>query len=107
MSGGVRRSAMMVICEEDDEEVIQAKRNIYKVVDGTWIEDKEISHRKMSNNSILYTHRPSLKRITEIINSIKINGEPGFINGAEAIRRKPTFRVVIPVERSFCSQSSL
>ena len=59
VSGGVRRSAMMVICDEDDDEVINAKRNIYKVVDGKWYEDKDISHRKMSNNSILYTHRPS------------------------------------------------
>jgi adenosylcobalamin-dependent ribonucleoside-triphosphate reductase len=92
VSGGVRRSAMMVICDEDDEEVINAKRNIYKVVDGIWIEDPEISHRKMSNNSILYTNRPSLERITEIINSIKVNGEPGFINAMEASRRKPTFR---------------
>jgi adenosylcobalamin-dependent ribonucleoside-triphosphate reductase len=92
VSGGVRRSAMMVICDEDDEEVINAKRNIYKVVDGKWLEDPEISHRKMSNNSILYSQRPSLERITEIINSIKINGEPGFINAAEALRRKPSFR---------------
>ncbi|MHB8129735.1 MAG: ribonucleoside-triphosphate reductase, adenosylcobalamin-dependent [Mobilitalea sp.] len=92
VSGGVRRSAMMVICDEDDDEVINAKRNIYTVVDGKWIEDPEISHRKMSNNSILYTHRPSLERITEIINSIKINGEPGFINATEALRRKPSFR---------------
>ena len=92
VSGGVRRSAMMVICDEDDEEVINAKRNIYKVVDGQWIEDPEISHRKMSNNSVLYTHRPSLERIKEIINSIKINGEPGFINAVEATRRKETFQ---------------
>lgn len=92
VSGGVRRSAMMVICDENDDEVISAKRDIYKVVDGNWIEDKEISHRKMSNNSILYTQRPSLERIKEIIASIKINGEPGFINGAEALRRKPTFK---------------
>ncbi|TAH74813.1 MAG: ribonucleoside-triphosphate reductase, adenosylcobalamin-dependent [Anaerolineaceae bacterium] len=92
VSGGVRRSAMMVICDEDDDEVINAKRNIYKVVDGKWIEDKDISHRKMSNNSILYNHRPSLDRIKEIIDSIKVNGEPGFINGAEALRRKPTFK---------------
>lgn len=91
VSGGVRRSAMMVICDEDDEEVINAKRNIYKVLDGNWIEDPEISHRKMSNNSVLYTERPSLERIKEIINSIKVNGEPGFINGAEALRRKPEF----------------
>ncbi|MDF2907919.1 MAG: hypothetical protein K0R34_3240 [Herbinix sp.] len=91
VSGGVRRSAMMVICDENDEEVIQAKRNIYKVVEGKWLEDPEISHRKMSNNSILYTHRPSLESIKEIINSIKINGEPGFINSSEALRRKPSF----------------
>jgi adenosylcobalamin-dependent ribonucleoside-triphosphate reductase len=92
VSGGVRRSAMMVICDEDDDEVIRAKRNIYQVVDGKWLEDPEISHRKMSNNSILYSHRPSLERIKEIINSIKINGEPGFINASEALRRKPSFR---------------
>jgi ribonucleoside-triphosphate reductase len=92
VSGGVRRSAMMVICDENDDEVINAKRNIYKVVDGKWIEDTEISHRKMSNNSILYNSRPSLERIKEIIDSIKVNGEPGFINGAEAMRRKPSFK---------------
>lgn len=92
VSGGVRRSAMMVICDEDDEEVINAKRNIYKVVDGNWIEDATISHRKMSNNSILYKSRPSLERIKEILHSIKINGEPGFINGVEAKRRKPSFK---------------
>ncbi|HWT26327.1 MAG TPA: ribonucleoside-triphosphate reductase, adenosylcobalamin-dependent, partial [Mobilitalea sp.] len=92
VSGGVRRSAMMVICDEDDEEVINAKKNIYKVVDGKWIEDTEISHRKMSNNSVLYRHKPSLDRIKEIIDSIKINGEPGFINATEALRRKDTFR---------------
>jgi adenosylcobalamin-dependent ribonucleoside-triphosphate reductase len=56
VSGGVRRSAMMVICDEADEAVIHAKENIYSIVDGSWIENKEISHRKMSNNSILYTH---------------------------------------------------
>ncbi len=92
VSGGVRRSAMMVICDEDDEDVIRAKQNIYQVVDGKWIEDPEISHRKMSNNSILYMHKPSLEQIRQIINSIKINGEPGFINGREGLRRKPTFR---------------
>lgn len=92
VSGGVRRSAMMVICDEDDEEVIRAKQNIYKVVDGNWIEDMEISHRRMSNNSVLYTQTPSLERIKKILHSIRINGEPGFINGKEAMRRKPSFK---------------
>lgn len=92
VSGGVRRSAMMVICDEADEEVIHAKENIYSIVDGSWIENKEISHRKMSNNSVLYTQKPSLHRIKEILNSIRINGEPGFINALEAERRKSTFK---------------
>lgn len=91
VSGGVRRSAMMVICDEDDHDIINAKREIFKVVDGNWIEDTKISHRMMSNNSVLYTEKPSLERIREIVNSIKINGEPGFINATEAARRKNSF----------------
>lgn len=92
VSGGVRRSAMMIICDEDDEEVMNAKRNMYKVIDGEWIEDEKISHRRMSNNSVLYTKKPSREKIEEMINSIKINGEPGFINGTEAARRKSSFK---------------
>lgn len=92
VSGGVRRSAMMVICDEDDTDVINAKRNLYKVVDGKWVENIKISHRKMSNNSVLYKEKPSLEKIKEMLNSIKINGEPGFINGVEAERRKDSFK---------------
>ncbi|MDR3597372.1 ribonucleoside-triphosphate reductase, adenosylcobalamin-dependent [Clostridium sp.] len=92
VSGGVRRSAMMIICDEDDTDIINAKSNLYKIIDGNWIENKEVSHRKMSNNSILYKEKPSLDKIKEILNSIKINGEPGFINGTEAAKRKNTFK---------------
>ncbi|EHJ00670.1 ribonucleoside-triphosphate reductase, adenosylcobalamin-dependent [Clostridium sp. DL-VIII] len=92
VSGGVRRSAMMIICDEDDYDVINAKSNLYKIVDGNWIENSEVSHRKMSNNSVLYKEKPSLDKIKEILNSIKINGEPGFINGMEAKKRKSTFK---------------
>nr|WP_312291201.1 ribonucleoside-triphosphate reductase, adenosylcobalamin-dependent [Clostridium chromiireducens] len=92
VSGGVRRSAMMIICDEDDNDVINAKSNLYKIVDGNWIENLEVSHRKMSNNSVLYKEKPSLDKIKEILNSIKINGEPGFINGSEAKKRKATFK---------------
>ncbi|QHQ60026.1 ribonucleoside-triphosphate reductase, adenosylcobalamin-dependent [Anaerocolumna sedimenticola] len=96
VSGGVRRSAMMIICEEDEEEVINAKKDIYTVIDGNWVENTDISHRKMSNNSVLYSGRPSLTRIKEMLHSIRINGEPGFINGAEAKRRKGTFEGLNP-----------
>ena len=92
VSGGVRRSAMMILCDEDDKDVINAKSNLYKIVDGNWIENKDVSHRKMSNNSVLYKERPSLDKIKEILNSIKINGEPGFINGTEAEKRKDSFK---------------
>ena len=92
VSGGVRRSAMMVICDEDDTDIINAKSNLYTVVDGSWVENKEISHRKMSNNSVLYKEKPSLEKIKSILHSIRINGEPGFINGMEAKRRKSGFK---------------
>jgi len=92
VSGGVRRSAMMVLCDEDDTDVINAKSDLYKIVDGQWIENLDVSHRKMSNNSVLYKEKPSLDKIKEILNSIKINGEPGFINGTEAAKRKDTFK---------------
>jgi ribonucleoside-diphosphate reductase alpha chain len=92
VSGGVRRSALMIICDEDDKDIINAKNNLYKIVDGIWIENSEISHRKMSNNSVLYNRRPSLDKIREILNCIKINGEPGFINEAAAKKRKSTFK---------------
>ena len=91
VSGGVRRSAMMIICDEDEKDVINAKSNLYKIVDGNWIENPHLSHRKMSNNSVLYKKRPSLDKIKEILNSIKINGEPGFINETEAKKRKNDF----------------
>ena len=96
----------MVICDEDDEDLINAKKNIYKVVDGQWIEDADISHRMMSNNSILYRERPSLERIKEIVNNIKVNGEPGFINGNEALRRKGTFQEPILAVKFFFNLNS-
>ncbi|MBE6086872.1 MAG: ribonucleoside-triphosphate reductase, adenosylcobalamin-dependent [Clostridium beijerinckii] len=92
VSGGVRRSAMMIICDENDEDVINAKSKLYTIVNGNWIENSEVSHRKMSNNSVLYKEKPSLNKIKKILESIKINGEPGFINGSEAMRRKRTFK---------------
>ena len=92
VSGGVRRSAMMVLCDEADKDVINAKSNLYTIVDGNWIENSDVSHRKMSNNSVLYKEKPSLDKIKEILSSIKINGEPGFINGIEAKKRKDTFK---------------
>jgi ribonucleoside-diphosphate reductase alpha chain len=92
VSGGVRRSAMMVLCDEDDKDVINAKSDLYKIVDGNWIENSDVSHRKMSNNSVLYKEKPSLDKIKEILNSIKINGEPGFINETYAKQRKNSFK---------------
>ena len=62
VSGGVRRSAMMVICDEDDEEVINAKRNIYKVVDGNWIRRYGDFSRKMSTTLYSIPSAP-LRRI--------------------------------------------
>lgn len=91
VSGGVRRSAMIVLCEDGDTDIINAKKNIWTVKDGIWTQNEELSHRTMSNNSILFNENPSLEKIKEIIESIKVNGEPGWINEKAAKKRKPTF----------------
>ena len=91
VSGSIRRSAMIILCDPNDTELIEAKRNLYKCVDGVWMEDEEISNRRMSNNSILFAGKPSYEELEEIMDSIRINGEPGFYNEEVAKMRREDF----------------
>ena len=52
VSGGVRRTAEMVMIDAHDTECIEAKSEIYKEVNGEWIANKELLHRQLSNNTI-------------------------------------------------------
>ncbi|WP_307986564.1 LAGLIDADG family homing endonuclease [uncultured Veillonella sp.] len=82
----VRRTAEIAIISPKDEDCINAKRNL--------TEDK--FHRYMSNNSVYLEEQPTKEELTAIFDSIRECGEPGFINVAEAKRRRPDFAGMNP-----------
>ena len=82
--GGVRRTAEIFICDDDDFEVINAKCNINTRTD--------IHHRRMSNNSIAFETKPTREKLHEIFEAIKSDGEPAFLNMEQAKKRRPNAR---------------
>lgn len=71
ISGGVRRSATIVVFDKDDEEMINAKI-------GDWF--KENPQRARANNSVLLLrNQTSFEEFHNIIERTKEWGEPGFI----------------------------
>lgn len=49
---------------------------------------RELNHRRMSNNSVGFIDKPSDGRLALIFEMLQMEGEPGFINLAEAARRR-------------------
>lgn len=94
--GGVRRTAEMVIVDQEDQSCIDAKSNLYMQKNGKWIIDQDIAHRQMSNNSIYYTKKPSREQLRWQIDKMRYSGEPGFINAEAAMRRRPNMNGVNP-----------
>ena len=84
--GGVRRTAEIAIIDPNDTWCVTAKKNI----------TAGMEHRYMSNNSVYLTEKPSLKALMEIFESIKVCGEPGFINVQEAMKRRKDFAGMNP-----------
>lgn len=116
--GGVRRTAEIFLCDDDDWECILAKYGINgiwgikgekhhtKVINSlknlsvevpTWLyeiklndsEARPLHHRRMSNNSIGFTSKPSKEMLDLIFTIMQGEGEPGFVNLEEANRRRP------------------
>ena len=70
LSGGVRRSAMLVMFDLDDEEMLNAKIGQY------WLDNPQ---RAMSNNSAVILKTEAKKEdFSLIIEKVKSVGEPGF-----------------------------
>ena len=92
----VRRTAENGLIDHDDEELINAKNNLYIQTDGQWIENKEISHRKMSNNSIFYTEKPTREKLHWQIEKMRYSGEPAFANAEAASKRRDNFNGLNP-----------
>lgn len=96
VSGGVRRSSQICLFSADDKDIIEAKSNLYKQVDGDWVLNEEISHRQMSNNTIYYEDKPSKEQLAWHVKQMRFSGEPGFLNVEEAKRRREDFNGVNP-----------
>jgi adenosylcobalamin-dependent ribonucleoside-triphosphate reductase len=97
VSGGVRRTAEMVLIDPKDDDAIQAKSNLYiKSEEENWIIDPSIAHRQISNNSILYRKKPSRDQLHWMLTAMKTSGEPGFVNWEAASKRRENFNVVNP-----------
>lgn len=95
--GGVRRTAEVGIIGADDDECIKAKSELYHMNEHKeWVENKSISHRKMSNNSIFYESRPSREQLKWQLSQMRQSGEPGFINAEAARRRRADFQGINP-----------
>jgi ribonucleoside-diphosphate reductase alpha chain len=71
ISGGVRRSATICLFSADDEEMAKAKT-------GSWFTDNP--QRGRSNNSaLLLRNETSKEEFSELMQSVKEFGEPGFV----------------------------
>lgn len=96
VSGGVRRTSEVGVFDKDNKEILNAKTNLYKQVDGEWIEDSSISFRKMSNNSIFYREKPTREELHTHLETLRYNGEPGFINEEAGLKRRDDFKGLNP-----------
>jgi adenosylcobalamin-dependent ribonucleoside-triphosphate reductase len=94
--GGVRRTAEIVLIDQDDKESIMAKSDLYKKVDEKWVMDQEIAHRQMSNNSIYYTRKPTREQLHWHLQQMRYSGEPGWVNEEAGAKRRPNFAGVNP-----------
>lgn len=97
VSGGVRRTAEMVLIDAEDQEAIGAKGHLYmRNEEGNWVIDPEIAHRQISNNSIYFKKKPSREEIHWMLQEMRKSGEPGFVNEEAAAKRRKNFNVVNP-----------
>lgn len=72
-------------------------KTVYKpVLDYPANQGRELPHRKISNNSIVFMERPSHGVLELIFEMIQGEGEPGFINMQEAGRRRKNAEGVNP-----------
>ena len=114
VSGGVRRSAEIVFCDSDETEVLNAKANLYyQDDDGNWVENKQRLNRALSNNTVIYQHRPTREELHAHFEKVKISGEPSFANFEEMKRRRhdvqggnPCFEILLK-DRGVCNLSEV
>lgn len=134
VSGGVRRTAEIFLFDADDYESLIAKygingvwneeghRNVIEKLralkldkQADYLESlplndpnaRPLHHRRMSNNSIAFTEKPSKEFLDLIFAVMKAEGEPGFINLESAAKRRLKARgIESPSELGLLSEMS-
>ncbi len=99
-----RRSAEIALFEYGEDEWAE----FATAKDQYWVNNPQ---RGQSNNSLLFTHKPSSSELDGIFKLMVDSGgsEPGFINGQAATKRAPWFKGVNPCaeillgNKSFCN----
>jgi ribonucleoside-diphosphate reductase alpha chain/ribonucleoside-triphosphate reductase len=104
--GGVRRTAEIALIDSDDSECINAKENLYKMVDGEWVIDKDLIHRTMSNNSIYFREKPTREKLHWMLEKMRYSGEPGWVNEEAGKKRNPDMEGVNPCGEVLLSSRS-
>ena len=94
VSGGVRRTAEIILFDQNDKDMVNAKTNLYKLESGKWVVDNDIIHRQMSNNSIIYYSKPTREQLHWQIQTMRYSGEPAWVNAESANKRRPNFNGV-------------
>lgn len=100
-----RRSAEIAVVPYGDPEWIEFAR----AKKDHWTNGNH--QRAQSNNSLVFYHKPSVDELMDIFGLMVESGgsEPGFINGAAALKRAPWFKGVNPCaeillgNKSFCN----
>lgn len=87
-----RRSAEIALFEYGEDEWQE-----FAIAKNNWWENNV--QRAQSNNSLLFKHKPSKQELEHIFQLMVDSGgsEPGFINGAAAVKRAPWFKGVNPL----------
>jgi len=80
--GGVRRSSEIALGDKNDSDFVVAKKNLWS---DPALENKR--YRTMSNNSVVLYENPGLHWFQEVMESVKNNGEPGFVAIGNANKR--------------------
>jgi len=96
VSGNVRRSSEICLFDKKDQSILNAKSDLYKLVNGEWIMDKEIIHRQMSNNTILYKEKPTRPELHDHVEKMRYNGEPGLGSLSAMKKRHPDAELLNP-----------
>lgn len=92
MNTTVRRTAEIMFIDSDDMDTQNAKNNLYTQDEGgSWVMNRAISHRTMSNNSIIYEKKPTREFLHEHFLKMRMSGEPGIVNAESARKRRPDF----------------